>query len=439
LRDAASGEGFRPAAMHRAQVVNQRSAWAVMEPVRGRIRFAIALSALSAIVGLCALGLLAWVVESLLRAQREWPWSVMLGVLACTIGAYLLRLISFDRSHYAAFRLETLLRTQLSQQLAHVSLGFVQQMGAGALAKVMHDDVKALHAFVADSTPLYSRAYVTPAITFALLLWLDWRLALAAAAVLVVGFGVLSLAMRDRETTVRNYNETRERVSAAVIEFVQAMPVVRTFDSGQSTFGRYQRALHSYSNALADWYRSSGFAARFSMAALNPMPTLAVLLWLGAWLTWRESLAFHTWLAMLLLGTGMAEAMMPLVMLHHMIDKAKLSITRIHEVLDTPALPTGNIGQCPPPREASIEFEHVSFRYGERDGDALIDVSFFASPGSFTAIVGPSGAGKTTVARLIPRFDLGPHTRRRLGCASAERRGANEPSGVRLPGEFSVR
>lgn len=385
--------------------MKQRSAWAVMEPVQGRIRFAITLAALSAALGLGALGLLAWVVESLLRVPQEWPWSAMLGVLTCTIAAYLLRLISFDRSHYAAFRLETLLRTRLSQHLAQVSLGFVQQLGAGALAKVMHDDVKALHAFVADSTPLYARAYVTPAITFALLLWLDWRLAVGAAAVLVVGFGVLSLSMRDRETTVRNYNETRERVSAAVIEFVQAMPVVRTFDTGQSTFGRYQRALDTYRDALADWYRTSGFAARFSMAALNPMPTLAVLLWLGAWLTWRDSLAFHTWLAVLLLGTGMAEAMMPLVMLHHMIDKAKLSIARIHEVLDTPVLPTATPAQNNPlPRDASIEFEHVSFRYGERDGDALSDVSFFAPAGSFTALVGPSGAGKTTVARLIPRF-----------------------------------
>lgn len=384
--------------------MNQRSAWAIMDPVRGRIRFAIILSALSATLGLCALGLLAWMVESLVRAPRAWPWSAMAGVLVCTIGAYLLRLISFDRSHYAAFRLETLLRTRLSQHIAQVSLGFVQQMGAGALAKVMHDDVKSLHAFVADSTPLYSRAYVTPMITFVLLLLLDWRLALGAAAVLVVGFGVLSLAMRDRETTVRNYNETRERVSAAVIEFVQAMPVVRTFDTGQNTFSRYQRALDTYRDALADWYRTSGFAARFSMAALNPMPTLAVLLWLGTWLTWRDSLAFHTWLAVLLLGTGMAEAMMPLVMLHHMIDKAKLSIARIHEVLDTPVLPSPAPARSPSPRDASIEFEHVSFRYGARDGDALNDVSFFAPAGSFTALVGPSGAGKTTVARLIPRF-----------------------------------
>jgi ATP-binding cassette subfamily B protein IrtA len=381
-----------------------RSPWAVMQPVQGRIRLAIALSALSSLLNLCALGLLAALIEALLRAPDVWPWSAMAGVLACTAGAYLLRLVSFDQSHYAAFRLETLLRTRLSEHLAQVSLGVIQRLGAGALAKVMHDDVKALHAFVADSTPLYSRAYATPAITFFLLLWLDWRLALGATLVLMVGFAVLSLAMRNRSETVRMYNEARERVSAAVIEFVQAMPVVRTFDTGQSTFGRYQRALETYRDALAHWYRTSGFAARFSMAALNPMPTLAVLLWLGAWLIWRESLGFHTWIAVLLLGTGMAEAMMPLVMLHHMIDKAKLSIVRIHEVLDTPAPTVVQSGVQKCPRDASVAFERVSFRYGEHDSAALSEVSFVAEPGSVTALVGPSGAGKTTVARLIPRF-----------------------------------
>jgi ATP-binding cassette subfamily B protein IrtA len=380
------------------------NAWAIMHPVRGRIRFAMALSVTGAVLGLGALALMAWAIDSLLREPREWPLGPMLGVVACTVCAYLLRLASFEQSHHAAFHLENVLRTRLAERLARASLGYVQQAGSGVLAKVMHDDVKALHAFVADSTPLYSRAYAIPVITFIALLWLDWRLALAATAVLLCGFAVLSLAMRNRREMARVYNEARERVSAAVIEFVQAMPVVRTFDTGQATFSRYQSALDAYLRALRHWYRTNGFPARFSMAMLNPMPTLAALLWLGAWLAWRESLDFPSWIAVLLLGTGMAEAMLPLVMLNHMIDKAKLSIARIHEVLEAPVLLTPSADAEHRPRDASVAFEGVTFRYGERDGEALRDVSFEVPAGSITALVGPSGAGKTTVARLIPRF-----------------------------------
>lgn len=379
------------------------SAWQIMGPVRGQIRIAMALAVLAALFGLAAMGLLALTVQQLIDHSGHWPWQAGLGVLACTMLAYLLRLKAFDQSHYAAFRLETLLRQQLSSHLAKVSMGYIESVGAAALAKVIHDDVKALHLFVADSTPLYARAYLTPVLTLVVLLWLDWRLALGALAVLIVGFGVLSLAMRNRQEMVRRYNEAREQVSAAVVEFVQAMPVVRTFDSGQATFGRYQRALEAYLATLGRWYRDAGFSARFSMALLNPLPTLLVLLWLGAWLSWHEALSFTTWLAVLLVGTGMAEAMMPAMSLSHMVDKVKLSIARIGQVLAAPVLPTlATPGR--PPADTGIEFDRVSFRYVADASEALREVSFRIPPGSVTALVGPSGAGKSTVARLIPRF-----------------------------------
>ncbi|WP_242477277.1 ATP-binding cassette domain-containing protein [Halochromatium glycolicum] len=187
------------------------------------------------------------------------------------------------------------------------------------------------------------------------------------------------------------------------------MPVVRTFDSGQASFGRYQRALDDYLAMVTRWYREAGFAARFSMAALSPLPTLAVLLWLGAWLIWRDSLAFDHWLAVLLIGTGMAESMMPMIMLNHMVDKVKLSkvnlsVARIQQVMAIPAPSLPAPGQGQVPADASVRFDGVGFRYAEADAYALRDVSFSVPPGSVTALVGPSGAGKSTVARLIPRF-----------------------------------
>jgi ATP-binding cassette, subfamily B, bacterial IrtA/YbtP len=381
-----------------------RDAWAIMTPVRGQIRLAMALAVGSAVAGLAAMGFLALTVEALLASPGDWPWPVLAGVLICTVAAYLLRITSFDQSHFAAFRLETILRKGLAGHLARISMGHVQAFGAGALAKVMQDDVKALHVFVADSTPLYARAYGAPVVTFCALLWLDWRLALAASAVLVFGFGVLALAMRNSQAMIRLYNEARERVSAAVIEFVQAMPVVRTFDSGQATFGRYQRALEEYLAVLTRWYREAGFAARFSMAVLNPMPTLAVLLWVGALLTWDGSLAFGFWVAALLIGTGMAESMMPFMMLNHMVEKAKLSVARIGQVMALPQQTLPAPGREGMPGDAGVCFEGVSFSYGEGAGEALSDVSFALPPGSVTALVGPSGAGKSTVAKLIPRF-----------------------------------
>ena len=390
--------------------------WRIMDPVRGRIRFAMGLACASAALSVLALALVARTIQALLDAPGQWPWPPMLALLACTVAAYTLRLAAFRRSHYAAFRLEALLRMRLAEHVARLPLGRVQALGAGPLAKVMFDDVKALHVFVADSTPLYARAYAAPLITLAALLWLDWRLALAALAVPALGFAIMGAIMRDTKGMSDRYDAARAQVAAAVVEFVQAMPVVRTFDSGSASFGRYQAALAAYLAVLKEWYARLGFSARFSMTVLSALPTLAALLWLGGWWLAASKLAFSVWVAALLIGAGMAEAMMPFMVLYHLIDAAKLSIHRIQQVLGEPPLPE------PPapgeqPQDASVAFENVSFSYGASEGDAgntggegkdaapaLQGVSFTAPAGSVTALVGPSGAGKSTVARLIPRF-----------------------------------
>jgi len=393
--------------------VKKKSAWSIMDPVRWQIRFALLLSCLSSTSTLLALLALAFALHNLpavIGPAREWGpnlapvivFNALIAALLATIAAYLLRRFSFDQSHIAAFKLETILRTQLTTHIATLPLGAAQQLGAGALSKVVYDDVKELHAYVADSTPLYARAYYLPIITLLALLWLDWRMALAAVAVLAIGVGILSGIMKDRPEIIRRYNEERENVSRAIIEYVQAMPVVRSFDSGQSTFGRYQQALDNYLKMFSVLWLRMGLPAKLSMALLNPMPTLAVLLWFGAYLHWGNNLDFTIWVAVLLLGTGMAEALTPLHSIGHLIDRAKISITRIQDILAIPPLPQAKAGKKP--HDASVVFENVSFSYENTAAPTLKNISFKAQPGTITALVGPSGAGKTTVARLIPRF-----------------------------------
>lgn len=388
----------------RQRAESSASVWAIIRPVRSQIRFAMVLAGLAAACVLGALAMLAWAVHALLSEPGQWPWLPLVLAVVLTVLAFALRLSAFNQSHYAAFRLETRLRTDLARHLARVPLGLVQQTGSGALTKVMMDDVKALHVFVADSTPLYARAYVSPMLTFVLLWWLDWRLALAATTVLAIGMAVVSLAMRGRGEIMQCYHAAGENVSKAVVEYVQAMPVVRTFDTGTTTFQRYQRALDGFMEVVLQWYRMAGFSSRLSMAILNPLPTLAVLVWLGGWLISRDALDAATWLAVLLVGTGMAESLLPLMSLRHLVARTQMSIHRIQEVMAEPELPIPQGGQARTPMDGSVCFEQVDFRYTSDGPVVLENVSFEVSQGTVAALVGPSGAGKTTVARLIPRF-----------------------------------
>src|SRR5690606_35378859 len=121
---------------------------------------------------------------------------------------------------------------------------------------------------------------VAPVLTFALLWVLDWRLALTTAVVLAVGIGLASLAMRTNADMTQRYHLASENVSKAVVEYVQAMPVVRTFDTGTSTFRRYQDALNAFVDVTLHWYRIAGLSSRLAQILVSPLP---VLVWLGAW------------------------------------------------------------------------------------------------------------------------------------------------------------
>lgn len=374
--------------------------WRVITPVRGKIIFSMTLSGLAALASLGALLFLAGSLRQLQDTPAVMPLYPLIGMIGCVVLTFVLRLQAFNLSHYAAFRLEKVLRGELACKLVKLSLGELQRMGSGVLVKVIQDDVKSLHIFVADSTPLYVRAVLMPLATMALLFSLDWRLALA---VLVFGAVVLVLARRSSGEMQQRYHQTREQVSAAVIEFVQAMPVVRTFDSGSSSFGRYQHALENWVAVLKTWYRRAGYSARFSFSILNPLPTLSVLVWVGYGLMRHDSLDISAWVAVLLLASGMAESVMPMMMLNHRVAQTRLSVQRIYQLLAMQELPQPAFDRQPD--DASVTFKNVRFHYPQgREVVALNDVSFHLPAGKIIALVGPSGAGKSTVTRLLLRF-----------------------------------
>ncbi|NCC26296.1 MAG: ABC transporter ATP-binding protein, partial [Deltaproteobacteria bacterium] len=259
-----------------AEALPGRGIWALMRPVRNRIHLAMGLAALGAVAALAAVAVLAVIIAQLLGPDpNPWPWAAV--AILLTVISFYLRTQGFTVSHLAAFRLETILRTKLADRMARVPLGYLLQTGTGTVTKVMQDDVKSLHAFVADTTPMIGRSVATPLATLILMLIIDWRLALLALGLLVVGTGCVMLAMRGSGELQRRYDEERERIAGAVVEFVQAMPVVRTFDDGASSFGRYQSALDGFRDVLAKWLEVSAVSAKISILILGPLPTLLAL------------------------------------------------------------------------------------------------------------------------------------------------------------------
>ncbi len=386
----------------------KKGLWTIMAPVNRYIKAAIGLSAIGGISALLGYVLLAYVL-SIAAGGSITLFGITLRFNQAFLTLALLVILSFVIKYYAtiishlgAFKLEEILRTQITAHLAKVPLGYVISTGTGAFKKVLLDDVKNLHAFVADSTPMIGRSIATPIASLTALFIIDYRLALIALSVLILGAAFMYIVMKDEASRRGKYEQSQSDINKAVIEFVQAMPVVRTFDDGTTSFKRYNEALHRYRIHLKAWIAATSTPARISMIILSPMPTLIAVTIAGIYFVSGGSLAFVAFLAVLIVSTGMADALMPLMWASEFIKKSQAAAIRIQEIMDLPELK--NTSAFQKPAKFDVVFDNVSFRYHENDYYALKNISFRVAQNTTTALVGPSGAGKSTVAKLIPRF-----------------------------------
>ncbi|MGW4033443.1 ABC transporter ATP-binding protein [Streptomyces sp. NPDC004838] len=380
---------------------------ALLGGVRGRLVLALTVGACGGLLGVTGLLLVGSALDELFSADPSGTavgWSLC-AAAAAMIAHFALRKRAFDLSHIASFELEAGLRRDLAAHLSTVPLGKVQALGSGTLKKVLQDDVRALHGAVADSTPMLGASLAQPLAALAALAVIDWRLLLAVLAIVpavVVGFRLVTKDYADQR---RAYDQAGEAINEAVVEFVQGMPVVRTFDDGTTSFARFADRVAEFTRATERWQSQTRKAGILTRAAMTPLPTLLIVVAVGTWLVSNGSLSVVDLVLATLLGTMPIESVVPLMYLSQFITESRAGAIRIGEILAIRPMPEPASPRQP--ADGSITFSGVEFSYdsGEPGARKALDgVDLHIPDGSVCALVGASGSGKSTVARLVPRF-----------------------------------
>jgi ABC-type multidrug transport system fused ATPase/permease subunit len=330
-----------------------------------------------------------------------------IGVLiACLVGIYALQQLVSVGDNYIRHALGEKfifdLRVRLYSYLQRMSLAFFERTSTGELMSRVTNDLSALERFVTHGSALTIVDLLRLVGGTIVLFVLEPRL----AAIVLIPVPILALAFRHYNTKIRPvYRNVRARlgdINAKLQDNLSGIRVIQAFARENLEHDRFASQSENYYRARVKGIRywSTFFPAIRFLASMGTV----VILGIGAWMVIHNQMSLGTLVAFLAYIASFYEPINRLTEVDNIFQEAIAAGERIFELLDE----TTDVNDAPnakslPVINGEMAFEHVYFRYGSGDR-VLNDISFQIAPGEVVALVGPSGAGKTSIANLICRF-----------------------------------
>ena len=364
-----------------------------------------AVGALMSIVPFEALRNMAaiWLGESSPQGWRGslWIWAaIAVGALFASQALYLAGL---GITHLTEARLRHHLRERVVDAISSLPLGRVAQIPHGTIRKMVCDDTTSIHTLVAHVPGDATNAVVMAAAGTAYLLWADWRLACALVGLWVLALGAMVLAMSGLSGITERFGAAQTALAAATVEMLEGIKEIKGFQATDASRTRFSQARTEFSSLSYEWVSRSGKAISAMTAVLRPSTVFATVALLAVLFTSQGWTPLSATLPFFLVALGLPEGLMTLIGLMQHMYESRMAAQATADLLSLPAMPEGTHDEGEGPAPGRVDVEDVTFSY-EAGSPVLHGASFTAEPGTVTALVGPSGGGKSTLARLIARF-----------------------------------
>ena len=366
----------------------------------GLLSVAVTASMLAAFLGLAPLLAIYFVAIEITSGAPD-P-DVIRRIVFWTAGAiavrWLLLFCGNSLSHLAAYNLLFDLRIAIADQLSRLPLGFVINQNSGDLKRVLQEDVERLEMFLGHTLADVSSAVAMMIGGAVVLFAIDPVLACAAFVPLPLAIGLQAVLWRRAEGKVEAYFTAAARMNSAIVEFIRAIPVIKIFGRNDASMAHLRTTIRDYHAVVADFSSTSipawvGYTVVLGSGPLFILPV-------GGWRIVNGTIDVPTFVLFMLIGVGLMQNLLQIVTFGNQIRVTTTGLARVQAVLNEPVLPEATVAREPAGHD--VVFDRVGFAYGSEK--VLNDICLTCRAGSRTAIVGPSGAGKTTLAQLAVRF-----------------------------------
>lgn len=369
---------------------------------------AMLLSALSALAGMLPYILIWLIVRELLEHGEitssgnvvTYAWWAA-GMAVASIVLYFAALMS---SHLAAFRVESNLRKEAMRQIVRMPLGFFDINTSGRIRKIIDDNAGVTHSFLAHQLPDLAATFLVPLVAAILIFVFDWILGLACIVPVIIAMLVMGFMMNaEGRQFMKSYMTSLEEMNTEAVEYVRGIPVVKVFQQTIYSFKNFHRCIMNYNKMVFGYTRMWEKPMSLYTVIINGfvffLAPLAILL-IGY--SGNYASVLLNFFLFVLITPVFSQSIMKSMYLNQALGQASEAIGRLENLVAYEYLTVVEHPQ--PVKEFSIQFEKVSFSYPGANQKAVDDVSFTIPQGNTVAFVGASGGGKTTIARLVPRF-----------------------------------
>ena len=369
---------------------------------------AMLLSALSALAGMLPYILIWLIVRELLEHGEitssgnvvTYAWWAA-GMAVASIVLYFAALMS---SHLAAFRVESNLRKEAMRQIVRMPLGFFDINTSGRIRKIIDDNAGVTHSFLAHQLPDLAATFLVPLVAVILIFMFDWILGLACIVPVIIAMLVMGFMMNaEGRQFMKSYMTSLEEMNTEAVEYVRGIPVVKVFQQTIYSFKNFHRCIMNYNKMVFGYTRMWEKPMSLYTVIINGfvffLAPLAILL-IGY--SGNYASVLLNFFLFVLITPVFSQSIMKSMYLNQALGQASEAIGRLENLVAYEHLTVVEHPQ--PVKEFSIQFEKISFSYPGANQKAVDDISFTITQGRTVALVGASGGGKTTIARLVPRF-----------------------------------
>ena len=383
-----------------------RSVWDLVRSARGSMYLGFTLAALGAVFKVVPYIAIVEITRSLLAGNPDsahlWGWVI--AAVVCMVVHSLSYTYALGNNHTAEARLRHELRQRLIGKLGVVNLGWFSARSSGRIRQAVSNDTADIHSLVAHLAGDFANSFISLLVSLGYLFWLDWRFAgLLIGCYLLLSVVVYATGMTGIRKVFDDYAEAERQLSDRTVELVDGIKEVKNFGMTADVFGRFDEAQKRFSKVSLVWMQKQSIGLSLIASLLRPGPVFAATMGLGLVFTLQGWLSPVTVVAFALVWVGLPEGLLTLMEMSQNLYAAKQAANSTLHILQAPELSEPNAEIAPEEEAPAVEFRDVSFSYDP--GEPVIqELSLKCPPGTVTALVGPSGGGKSTLARLIARF-----------------------------------